>query len=94
MEDLSQQCVKPFLETLQIDGIADQWDAYLNAYLSPPPPVPPPPTIKAVGKKTGYQIFFSERSSVLRKEQEMSGIKPGLSRLQQHTVGVRDTLSE
>ena len=70
MEDLSQQCVKPFLQTLQIDGVTDQWEAYLKAYLSPPPPVQtqPPPNTKAVGKKTGYQIFFSERSSVLRKE--------------------------
>jgi hypothetical protein len=68
--------IKPFLETLGIDGISERWDAFLASQSAAPTPTAPATpavaaaaTVRSSGKKTGYQIFFSERSAVLRKNQ-------------------------
>ena len=70
--------IKPFLETLGIEGISDRWEAFLASQSAPPAPASAPAaaaaapaaaTVRPSGKKTGYQIFFSERCAVLRKNQ-------------------------
>lgn len=67
--------IKPFLETIGIEGISERWEAFLASQSAPPAPAPAAAaapaatTVRPSGKKTGYQIFFSERCAVLRKNQ-------------------------
>jgi hypothetical protein len=65
--------IKPFLETLGIEGISERWEAFLASQSAPPAAAaaaaPAAATVRPSGKKTGYQIFFSERCAVLRKNQ-------------------------